>query len=124
MTLNVFPSLPVASQSAVVTTTGTGNASLDVVPGELLNVSCTSKISNISHILPLELQGEIQDESDDFKDLVNEELKNLKLAEEMEKHKEQEKMRQVAAEKAKLLWHKKRKKKKLMLRLNIKNENF
>ena len=109
-----FPSLLVESQSAVVTTTGTGNASLDVVPGELLNIShtsnisCTSNISNISHILPLELQGEIQDESDNFKDLVNEELKNLKLAEEMEKHKEQEKMRQVAAEKAKLLWRKKK----------------
>ena len=101
-----FPSLLVASQSAVVTTTGNGNASLDMVPGELLNISCTSNISNISHILPPELQGEIQDESDDFKDLVNEELKNLKLAEEMEKHKEQEKMRQVAAEKAKLLWRK------------------
>ena len=71
-----FPSLPVASQAAVVTTIGTGNASLDVVPGELLNVSRTSNISNISHILPPELQGEIQDESDDFKDLVNEELKN------------------------------------------------
>ena len=75
-----FPSLPVASQLAVVTTTGTGNASLDVVPGEVLNVSRTSNISNISHILPPELQGEIQDESDDFKDLVNEELKNLELA--------------------------------------------
>ena len=113
-----FPSLPVASQSAVVTTTGTGNASLDVVPGELLNVSRKSNISNISHILPLELQGEIQDESDDFKDLVNEELKNLELAEEMEKHREWEKA------KAKLLWHKNRKKKRLMLRLNIKNKNF
>ena len=101
-----FPSLPVASQSSVVTTTGTGNASLDVVPGELLNVTHTPNIFNISHILPLELQGEIQDESDNFKDLVNEGLKNFKLAEEMEKHKEQEKMKQVAAEKAKLLWHK------------------
>ena len=30
----------------------------------------------------------------------------------MEKHKEQEKMRQVAAEKAKLLWHKKKEKEK------------
>ena len=119
-----FPSLLVPSQSGVVTTTGTGNVSLDVVPGELLNISRTSNISNISHILPPELQGEIQDESDDFKDPVNEELKNSKLAEEMEKHKEQEKMRQVAAEKAKLLWHKKRKKKQLMLRLNVKNENF
>ena len=107
-----FPSLLVASQFAVVTTSGTGNASLDMVPGELLNISHTSNISNISHILPPELQGEIQDESDDFKDLVNEELKNLKLAEEMEKHKEQEKMRQVAAEKAKLLWHKKKEKEK------------
>ena len=107
-----FPSLLVASQSAVVTTTGTGNASLDVVPGELLNISYTSNISNIFHILPPELQGEIQDESDDFKDLVNEELKNLKLAEEMEKRKEQEKMRQVAAEKAKLLWRKKKGKRK------------
>ena len=107
-----FPSLLVASQSTAVTTTGTGNASLDVVPGELLNISCTSNISNISHILPLELQGEIQDESDNLKDLVNEELKDLKLAEEMEKHKEQEKMRQVAAEKAKLLWHKKKEKEK------------
>ena len=86
-----FPSLPVASQSAVVTTTETGNASLDVVPGELLNVLCTSNISNISHILPLELHGEIQDESDDFKDLVNEELKNLKLAEEMENTKSRKK---------------------------------
>ena len=36
-----------------------------------------------------ELQGEIQSETDDFKDLVNEELKNLELAEEMEKQKEQ-----------------------------------
>ena len=84
-----FPSLPVASQSSVVTTTGTGNASFDMVPGELLNVSHTSNISNISHILPPELQGEIQDESDDFKD--NEELKNSELAEEMEKHTEQKK---------------------------------
>ena len=103
-----FPSLPVASQSAVVTITGTGNASLDMVPGEVLIVSHTSNISNISHILPLERQGEIQDESDYFKDLVNEELKNLELAEEMEKQKELEKMRQLAAEKAKLLWHKKK----------------
>ena len=111
MTLNVFPSLPVASQSVVVTTTGTGNASLDVVPGEVLNVSHTSNISNISHILPPELQGEIQDESDDFKDLVNEELKNLELAEEMEKKKEQEKMRQVAAENDKFFGIKKEKEK-------------
>ena len=107
-----FPSLPVASQLAVVTITGTGNASFDMVPGELLNISGTSNISNISHILPPELQGEIQDESDDFKDLVNEELKNLELAEEMEKHKEQEKMRQVADEKSKLLWCKKKEKEK------------
>ena len=84
-----------------------------MVPGELLNTSRTSNISNISHVLPPELKGEIQDESDDFKDLVNEELKNLELAEEMEKHKEQEKMRQVAAEKAKLLWHKKKEKEKV-----------
>ena len=125
-----FPSLLVASQSAVVTITGTGNASLDMVPGELLDVSCTSNISNISHILPPELQGEIQDESDNFKDLVNEELKNLKLAEEMEKHKEQEKVRQLAAEKAKLLWHKKKEKEKADTEADAeaeaerKNENF
>ena len=113
-----FLSLPVPSQSTVVTTTATGNAS-----GGTLNLSCLSNISSISNlILPEILNQEIQGESDGFKDLVSEELKNIELAEEMEK-KEQEKMRMVAHEKAILLWHKKRKKKKLMLKLNIKGKN-
>ena len=73
-----FPSLPVASQSAVVTTTGTGNAS-----GDALNISHSSNISNISNIILVEiLKQEIQGESDEFKDLVSEELKNLEKAEE------------------------------------------
>ena len=76
-----FLSLPVPSQSTVVTTAGTGNAS-----GDTLNLSHSSNISNISILIPLEiLNQEIQGESDDFKDLVSEELKTLELAEEMEK---------------------------------------
>ena len=102
--LMFFLSLPVPSQSAVVTTTGTGNAS-----GDALNISCSSNISNISNIIPPEiLNREIQGESDEFKDLVSEELKNLEIAEEQEKKKEQEKLRMVAQEKALLLWCKKK----------------
>ena len=104
--LMFFLSLPVSLQSAVVTTTGTGNALRDI-----LNISHSSNISNISNIIPLEiLNQEIQGESDEFKDLVSQELKNLEIAEEQEKKKEQEKLRIVAQEKALLLWHKKKEK--------------
>ena len=117
--LMFFLSLPVPSQSAVVTTTGNGNASCDA-----LNFSVLSNVSNISYVIAPEiLNQEIQGEIDEFKDLVSEELKNLKIAEEQEKKKQQEKIRKVAQEKALLLWHKKRKKKKLMLKLNVKDKN-
>ena len=67
-----FLSLPVPLESAVVTTTGTGNAS-----GDTLNLSCSSNVSNISNLIPPEiLNQEIQGENDYFKDLVSEELKN------------------------------------------------
>ena len=103
-----FLSLPVPSQSDLVTTTGTGNASRDA-----LNISCSSNISNISNIIPVEiLKQEIQGESDEFKDLVSEELKNLEKAEEQEKKNEQEKLRIIAQEKALLLWCKKKGKRK------------
>ena len=114
-----FLSLPVPSQSDLVATTGTGNASCDA-----LNISRSSNVFNISNIIPVEiLKQEIQGESDEFKDLVSEELKNLLKAEEQEKKKEQEKLRIIAQEKALLLWHKKRKKKMLMLKLNVKDKN-
>ena len=106
--LMFFLSLPVPSQSAVVTTSGTGNAS-----GDALNISHSSNFSNVSHIIPVEiLNQEIQGETEEFKDLVSEELKNLEKAEEQEKKKEQEKLRIVAQEKALLLWHKKKEKEK------------
>ena len=48
-----------------------------------LNISHSSNISNISNFIPLEiLNQEIQGESDEFKDLVSEELKNSEIAEE------------------------------------------
>ena len=102
-----FLSLPVPSQSAVVTTTGKpleGTESADV-----LNLSHSSNVSNISNLMPPEiLNQEIDGASDAFKDMVNEELKNIELAEQMEKKKEQEKIRIAAHEKAVLLWHKKK----------------
>ena len=71
-----FLSLPVPSQSTVVTTTATGNASHDT-----LNLSHLSNVSNISNLIPLEiLNQEIQGESDDFKDLVSEELKKFRIS--------------------------------------------
>ena len=45
--------------------------------------------------------------SNEFKDLVNEELKNMELAEQMKK-KELEKMRLVARQKAEKLWHRRK----------------
>ena len=53
-----FLSLPAPLQSAVVTTTGTGNAS-----GDALSISHSSNVSNI--ILPEILKQEIQGESDE-----------------------------------------------------------
>ena len=47
-------------------------------------------------------------ESEEFKDLVNEELKNIEIAEQMKKKKELEKMRLVAKEEAVKLWLQKR----------------
>ena len=76
-----FLSLPVPLQSAVITTTGTGNAL-----GDTFNISHSSNVSNISNIILAEiLNQEIQGESDDFNNLVSEELKNLEKAEEQEK---------------------------------------
>ena len=80
-TLNLisFPSLPVPSQSAVVTTSGK-----DAI--EALNISQTSNLSNISNLVPEDIMNkELRGESDEFKDLVTEELKNIELAEQMEK---------------------------------------
>ena len=49
------------------------------------------------------LTQELAGESDEFKDLINEELKNIQLAEQMKK-KELEKMRSVAKEEVATLW--------------------
>ena len=54
------------------------------------------------------MNKELRGESDEFKDLVTEELKNIELAEQMEKKKEIERMRQVAKEEAAKLWHQKK----------------
>ena len=54
------------------------------------------------------MNKELSGESDEFKDLVTKELKNIELAEQMEKKKEIERMRQVAKEEASKLWHKKK----------------
>ena len=69
------------------------------------------------------LNQKIQGERDAFKDLVSEELKNLELAEEMEKKERTAKNENGSLQKAILLWHNKRKKKKLMLKLNIRDKN-
>ena len=75
-----FLSLPVPSQSTVVTTTGKpldGRESADV-----LNLSHSSNVSNISNLLPPEiLNPEIQGASDEFKEHehVNNMKKNFKV---------------------------------------------
>ena len=93
---------------AVVTTTGKpleGRESADV-----LNLLHSSNISNISNVIPPEiLNQEIEGASDEFKDMVNEELKNIELAEEMEKKERTGKIRMVVHDKVVLLRHKKRK---------------
>ena len=66
-------------------------------------------ISNISNLVPLEiLNKELSDDTDEFKDLVNEELKNMRMQEEIKKQKEREKVRVEAKEKALRIWHKKK----------------
>ena len=54
------------------------------------------------------MNKEFSGESDEFKDLVTEELKNIELAKQMEKKKEIKRMRQVAKEEAAKLWHQKK----------------
>ena len=100
-------SLPVPSQSGVVTTFG-HKATGEVKPSEALNLSCSSNKSNISNLVPSEiLNKELYDDTDGFKDLVNEKLKNMQLQEEIKKQKECEKVRVKAKEKALRIWHKK-----------------
>ena len=71
--LILFPSLPVPSQSAVVTTSGKDAT-------EALNLSQTSNLLNISNLVPDEiLNKELARESEEFKDLVNRNLKTLNL---------------------------------------------
>ena len=83
---------------AVVTTSGNDAT-------EALNLSHTSNLSSISDIMPEEfMTKEFAGASNEFKDLVNKELKNMELAEQMEKQKELEKMRLVAKQKAEKLW--------------------
>ena len=103
-----FLSLPVPSQSDLVTTTGTGNASHDA-----LNISPSTSVSNISNIIPVEiLKQEIQGESDEFKDLVSDELENLEKAEEQEKKERTGKTENHSSRKVLLLWCKKKRKRK------------
>ena len=68
------------------------------------------------------MNKELVRERNEFKDLVNKELKNIELAEQMDKKKKFEKMRLVAKEEAAKLWHQKKEIEKAKLEAECKRQ--